>query len=32
MTDDLLSDAIGDCRHSHIELHFDPVSLWARLR
>jgi hypothetical protein len=23
---------IPNGRHSHIELHFDPVSLWARLR
>jgi hypothetical protein len=28
----LLGDAVGNRRHSHIELHFDPVSLWVRLR
>ena len=30
--DRLLDDFILQARHSHIELHFDPVSLWARLR
>jgi hypothetical protein len=28
----LLNHPIHHVRHSHIELHFDPVSLWARLR
>jgi hypothetical protein len=27
-----LDDFVLKCRHSHIELHFDPVSLWVRLR
>jgi hypothetical protein len=27
-----LDHPIPDRRHSHIELHFDPVSLWVRLR
>ena len=31
-TDDFLGAAIGNSWHSHIELHFDPVSLWVRLR
>ena len=26
------ADPIPQGRHSHIELHFDPVSLWVRLR
>ena len=26
------ADPIAHRRHSHIELHFDPVSLWVRLR
>jgi hypothetical protein len=30
--DDFLCDTVGNRGHSHIELHFDPVSLWARLR
>ena len=25
-------DALTGFEHSHIELHFDPVSLWVRLR
>jgi hypothetical protein len=29
---DFLCDAIRYRRHSHIELHFDPVSPWVRLR
>ena len=29
---DLLSDAVSDRRHDHIELHFGPVGLWVRLR
>jgi hypothetical protein len=28
----LLDEAVEHRWHSHIELHFDPVSLWARLR
>ena len=28
----LLDEAVEHRRHSHIELHFDPVSLWVRLR
>ena len=31
-TDNLLGDAVSNRWHSHIELHFDPVSLWVRLR
>jgi len=27
-----LHHPVPERRHSHIELHFDPVSLWARLR
>jgi hypothetical protein len=30
--DGLLNDFVLQTQHSHIELHFDPVSLWARLR
>jgi hypothetical protein len=30
--DCLLDDLVLQARHSHIELHFDPVSLWVRLR
>jgi hypothetical protein len=30
--DRLLDDFVLQAQHSHIELHFDPVSLWARLR
>src|SRR6476619_1438134 len=27
-----LGFACGGCRHDRLELHFDPVSLWDRLR
>jgi hypothetical protein len=30
--DGLLNDFVLQTQHSHIELHFDPVSLWVRLR
>src|SRR5258708_4275141 len=30
--DNFLGDAVGDRRHSPIELHFYPISLWVRLR
>jgi len=31
-TGNFLSDTVSDSWHSHFELHFDPVSLWVRLR
>jgi hypothetical protein len=27
-----LNDLVFQARHSHFELHFDPVDLWARLK
>jgi hypothetical protein len=30
--DDFLRDAVGNRRHSRIELHFYPISLWVQLR
>src|SRR5215469_11959555 len=31
-TGHLLGDSVSDRGHGHIELHFDPASLWDRLR